>query len=132
MNTSYWIYIIVGGLVLVVFWRLSRKSLSNIVDNALKDKDIQPILQAIESRSGDSQPNGYNLAIRRLWDSYQRSLAIELVVELAKKHGDEKIAQYWLKQVMTVEPKMAQESFSKEFLDAYYKPEVAAQCGKVG
>ncbi len=79
-----------------------------------------------------SQPAAFNHAVRRLWDSYQRLLAIELIKELAQIYGEKPITQYWLKQVLTVEPQLAKQNLPKEFLDNYYQPEVAAQCGNAG
>ena len=119
-------------LTLFTLWRLLIPSMDKIVDQAVKQKDLGLIGQAIEKRSANSRPTAYNHAIRRMWDSYQRPMAIKLVKNLAENFPDSNISQYWIKQILTVEPGMAKESFSKEFLSHYYKPEVAAQCGQVG
>ncbi len=121
-----------GGIGAFVLWRLLRPSLDGAVQRAIAGEDLQPIMEVLEKRSTSAQPTGYNHAIRRLWDSYQRPMALSLVRELAKNHGTSNIAQYWIKQVMVVEPALAKEGFSKEFLDTYFQPEVAAQCGPVG
>jgi hypothetical protein len=55
-----------------------------------------------------------------------------LVLELARNHGSANIAQYWIRQVLTVEPQMAKEKFSKDFLRNHYQPEVAVKCGQIG
>jgi len=126
-------WIVMGGAVgAFVLWRILKPSLDGAVQRAIAAEDLQPILEAIEKRSTAAQPAGYNHAIRRLWDSYQRPMALELVRELAKNHGTTNIAQYWIKQVMVVEPALAKKGFSKDFLDTYFQPEVAAQCGPVG
>ena len=55
-----------------------------------------------------------------------------MVKELAQRHESCSISQYWINQVLSVEPNMAKETFGKDFLDSHYKPEVAAKCGHVG
>ena len=52
--------------------------------------------------------------------------------ELAARYGDARIAQYWLRQALTVEPAISREIFSRAFVTEHYQPEVAAQCGPVG
>ena len=125
-------WVIIGAVLTIFFiWRLLIPSLDKIVDQAVKQKDLDVIEQAIKKRSENSRPTLYNHAVRRMWDSYQRPMAINLVKNLAENFPDSNISQYWIKQILTVEPGMAKESFSKEFLSNYYKPEVAAQCGPV-
>ena len=132
MPPVFWIAIAAGVIVLFMLSKVLMPSLDKVVGQAAKQNDTGPILEAIAKMSAGSQPSAYNRAIRRLWDGYQRPLATELVVELAKNHGDSNIAQYWIKQVMTVEPQMAREKFSREFIKNHYQPEVAAKCGQVG
>ncbi len=71
----------------------------------------------------------FQAAIAWLWANWQRPLAAELSVHFAKQHGAEKITQFWVRQVMEVEPLTAQKTFDKKFLEQYYRPEVAKQCG---
>lgn len=125
---------IVLGVALIGFlvYRAMVPSLDRVVDRAVGAQDVTPIVETIVKKSERARPNAFNHAIRRLWDNYHRDLAVKLVKELAFDHGTSAITQYWLKQVMTVEPKMARKSFSKDFLHTYYMPEVAAKCGHVG
>jgi hypothetical protein len=126
-------WVIIGAVLTAFFiWRMLIPNLDKIVDQAVKLKDLGLIDQAIKKRSKNSRPTLYNHAVRRMWDSYQRPMAIDLVKSLAENFPDSNITQYWIKQILSVEPGMAKESFSKEFLSHYYKPEVAAQCGQVG
>lgn len=132
MPPIVWIAIAAGVIVLFLLSKVFMPSLDKVVGLSAKQNDNRPILEAISKMSAGAQPSAYNRAIRRLWDGYQRPLATELVVELAENHGESNIAQYWIKQVMTVEPQMAREKFSKEFIKDHYQPEVAAKCGQVG
>ena len=132
MPPIVWIAIAAGVLALFLLSKVFMPSLAKVVDQSAKQKDARPILEAISRMNAGARPSAYNRAIRRLWDGYQRPLAAELVVELARNHGDANIAQYWIRQVMTVEPHTAKDKFSKEFLKNHYQPEVAAQCGQAG
>ena len=78
------------------------------------------------------QPNAYNVAIRSIWDAYQRPLACELVRELGSRHPSARITQYWIKQALEVEPEAARRILGEEFLNDVYRPEVARQCGSFG
>ena len=65
---------------------------------------------------------------------FERSqcFALSLIQFLARDYGTTPIAQYWIQQALQVEPAMAKRSFTQEFLDTYFQPEVAAKCGQVG
>ncbi len=131
MVTAFWM-IVVAIVVGFVVWKLMIPSLAAPVREAREQGEPGPIVAAVEKLRPSARPTAYNHAIRQLWDSYERPLAIELVKELAEKHSKALIAQYWLKQVQQVEPELARKQISREFLNTYYKPEVAAQCGPVG
>jgi hypothetical protein len=131
MDVLFWIAL---GISLFGFWlyRLKVPSLDSLVDRAIRQNDLSSVVKAIEARREKAQPAAYNRAIRRMWDGYQRKQAVELVKELVKNFPSVPISQYWIRQVLTVEPVMAKKGLSKQFLDTYYKPEVAARCGPVG
>jgi len=131
MISIFGIVIGVIFLALVVF-QMGAGSLTKQVDHAAKTNNLVPVLEQIRKKSRDAQPAAFNLAIRRLWDQYHRPLAIELVKELAQDHKDAPITQYWLNQVLTVEPAMAKNLLSHEFVEAHFLPDVAAKCGPVG
>lgn len=131
MTTAFWIAIGIAVLVIII-WRMMIPSLSGVINEAKEKNDITPIVEAVDQLKPSAQPAAYNHAIRRIWDDYERPLAITLVKELARKHHSTLIAQYWLKQVMQVEPQMAREQIDKEFFEKYYQAELAAQCGPVG
>ncbi|MBN2493104.1 MAG: hypothetical protein JXR96_00830 [Deltaproteobacteria bacterium] len=130
---AFAIWIGVGALIAaVIVWRLFVPSLDRIIDAAIREGDLAPILSAIARKSESAQPAAYNHAIRRLWDGFQRKEAAELLRHMVRDFGTAPIAQYWLKQVMTVEPSIARNQLGKKFYETYYLPDLAAQCGPVG
>jgi hypothetical protein len=107
-------------------------SLAAPLAEARKRGEIEPVVEAVGALKPNAQPAAYNHAIRQLWDSYERPLAIELIKVLVENHSSALIAQYWLQHAMQVEPQMARDQISREFLKIYFQPEVAASCGPVG
>ena len=81
-------------------------------------------------RTGDLAP-AWDQAIKALWQGYEREAAARLTVEAAQR-CDAKIIQYWMKQIMEIEPGIASRVFTQAFLDAHFNPEVAASCGRCG
>jgi hypothetical protein len=127
------IWIIVGVVfVAIIAWRLMIPSLTGVIREALDKHDVTPVIEAVEALKVSMRPTAYNHAIRRIWDAYERELAVDLIKHLARNHNDSLIAQYWLKQLMQVEPALAKRHLSSEFVKRYYQPEVAASCGPVG
>ncbi len=124
-----------GAAIVVLVLIISKvfaPSLEAEAQKVIDGGDLNALLESLAKRSEAAQPNAYNRVIRRLWDAYQREKAIPLVRALVEKHGEAQIAQYWLQQVRTVEPELAQASFDEAFLAAHHRPEVAATCGPVG
>jgi hypothetical protein len=127
----YW-----GGTVVLVLllmaWSRLAPSVGSLVRQAAKSGDLAPLLAALTKKRPAAQPTAFNHAIRLLWEMYERPLALELVKELAARHGNAKIAQYWLNQALTTEPDISRKVFSRAFVSEHYRPEVAAQCGPAG
>ncbi|RME28790.1 MAG: hypothetical protein D6806_02335 [Deltaproteobacteria bacterium] len=128
-----WIFVAVAGIVLiVVMLKVTSPGLGKAVDRAVQQDDITPIVEAVEKKPEAERPSAYNHAIRMLWNTYHRGLAAKLIRHLAQKHVEVPIAQYWLKQIMQVEPRLAKQELGDDFLHRHYMPEVAASCGPVG
>jgi len=123
---------VVAVIVILVLWSRFAPSIGSLVNRAAKSGDLSPLLSALTKKRPAAQPTAFNQAIRLLWDMDERPLALELVKELAERYGDAKIAQYWLKQALTIEPAISSKVLSKAFVTQHYQPEVAAQCGPVG
>ena len=132
MSPVAWLAIIAAAVAVFFLYRVFKTPLDKVVDVALEKQEVGMILDAINDLRESARPAGYNRAIRRLWDKYHRPLAVEIVKDLASKHAEIPIAQYWLKQVITVEPALAKRKFTKKFLRTYYQPEIAAKCYHVG
>ncbi|HOX44761.1 MAG TPA: hypothetical protein PK668_14275 [Myxococcota bacterium] len=128
-----WIGVGVGaGIFFFLLLSILRPNLDRLVARAVQSGELGELQGFIEKRREGSQPAAYNYAIRRLWDGYHRELAARLARELARNFGTVPIAQYWLQQILQVEPAIASEQFDQEFLATYFVPEVAARCGKAG
>ncbi len=128
-----WIGIGVGAAIAAwVLWQALRPNLDRLVAQAVKTGELGELQRFIEGRREGAQAAAYNYAIRRLWDAYHRELAARLARELARNFGTVPISQYWLRQILQVEPGIAKDQFDKEFLATYYVPEVAARCGPAG
>ena len=101
------------------------------MEHARDTGDVGPLAQAIAATPERGQGNQWDQAIGQLWRTYERDTAALLVIEAARA-CDHSIIQYWINQVMTVEPEIARERFTPEFLTEYYRPEIASQCGRCG
>jgi hypothetical protein len=130
--STYFLVAVIALAVIAILWRVLAPSLDRAVARAVKEEDIQPLVDTILQMSPKAQPDAFNHAIRRLWDDYQRPLAAQVVRALGVHHSAASIAQYWLQQVQSVEPELARDVFDREFLEAHYRPEVAATCGEFG
>ena len=111
---------------------MRTSALDGAIIRAVERHDPTPVTHAIDAMRTGDRPTAYHHAIARLWEKFERKLACELIVELAENHHDTHIAQYWLREAMATEPAIARDRFAESFLSEYYKPEVAAQCGKFG
>jgi hypothetical protein len=128
-------WVLVGSVALVVLVVLCSRfapSMASLVRRAANSGDLDPVLAALAKKRPAAQPTAFNHAIRLLWDMDERPLALELVKELATRNSQARIAQYWLREALTVEPAISREVFSRAFVTEHYRPEVAAQCGPVG
>ena len=109
-----------------------RTPIDREVRRAMSSGDTQPLLSALLDRPENQQPNLFHRAINLLWCSHNRELALELIEVLASRHKEEKIAQYWLGQSLSVEPALTRSRMSETFIESHFRPEVAARCGSSG
>ncbi len=120
--------VLIGG-----FFMLRRASgLGPMLKKAIEMDDIQPLVDHANSMPKSVRSAFYQSAIGQLWDSWNRPLAARVIREYALHHGEERICQYWIKQVLEVEPLAAQRWFDEEFLKRHFRPEVAKSCGRTG
>lgn len=131
MSPLVWtlVAVAVGAALL---WRLLGGGLDRDIARALALKDTAALVDRLDKVGAATRPDAYNRAIKRLWDGYERALALQLVRRLAELHRDCRIAQYWLSQAQSVEPGLSRQFLDPQFLEAHYQPQVAATCGHVG
>ncbi len=118
-----------GALFLLWLWRGRGPSLITVVKEAEAQQDIKPIMTAVEKLSGKRRSYFMQQTIEILWRKWERELAANVIEQFAKLHPEEKISQYWIRQVLEFEPKAAKKAFTSSFLDNHYQADVAAMCG---
>lgn len=122
------------GVLLVAFLgriALESSNLESAIDDALDGDDVEPIVDAVTAAPEDKQPTHWDYALGQLWQAYAREQAAELVMRAAEE-SDATILQYWIQQVIQVEPAIARDVFTDAFLAEHFEPDVAARCGKSG
>jgi hypothetical protein len=128
-------YSIIGvAVVIAIALALSRSSaqntaLSRAVAKAEKTGDVEPLVEAIRQKPSAKQPVEWDQALDTLWQRYARREAA-IAIMAAAQQTDARIIQYWIRQVLEVEPEIANDVFDQAFIDEYFDPEVAAQCEK--
>ncbi len=123
-----------GALALVsVIWFVRRgPSAIDLARQAAKSGDLGALLKAIADLPAAARSPFFHAAIGYLWSNWQRPLAAALTREYVEQCPDEKLCQYWMKQVLEVEPHVARETFDEPFLATFFRPEVAKSCGSGG
>lgn len=115
----------------VVAAKVRPMTLQRALKPAREQGDITLVVQFIERKAKGSQTTAWDQALTALWNSYHREAAAELAMEAARR-TDAPVVQYWLRQVLEVEPEIAQARFTAEFMLEHFDPEVAASCGRCG
>lgn len=125
--------IAIGLAVLLFLGRMAFETsqLEDALAEARSSGDLEGLVEAVEAAPADKRPTKWDYALDQLWNAYERETAAELVVEAAPR-SDATILQYWIQEVLQVEPKIADRVFSEEFLERHFDPEVASRCGKSG
>lgn len=124
--------VVAVSLIGYITYRKLTPSLDTMLEKAIQSQDITQVLAWIAKKSESQRPTLYNHAVRALWDRYERKLAVQVTRDLASKHKEARITQYWLKQIQQVEPRLAKEQLGVEFYEAFFMPELAARCGSAG
>ena len=130
------IFLIIAGVVIalaiLIMFSSKGKSLGKLISEARKTGDIKPIVEAIEADKTGDQPTSYNVAIKTLWDGYERELAMGLIRELLERYDTTPIAQKWLQDALGVEPELARKVMGKDFIDAHFHEAIAQGCAGCG
>lgn len=124
------ILIIAGVLFVLVILVLSMKgnSLGKAIKQARKTGDIKPVIKAIEEDKTGDLATSYNIAIKSLWDGYDRELAMDLIHALLERDDKAPISQKWLQDALTIEPELARKQLGKDFIDSHFHEEIAKGC----
>jgi hypothetical protein len=128
-----WMWVMFGaaafGVVAAVGFRGS--ALSRALKHARKTGEVADLAEVIATSPDKGQATRWDHAINSLWQGYSREAATLLVVEAATR-SDADIVQYWIGQILQVEPEFAGQHFSEDFLAEHFEPEVASRCGRKG
>lgn len=129
MSQIWWLLLAIAGMV-IALRLLGTGKLGSALKQARKTGEVAGVIAAIEGTSEKKHPNMWDQAIGNLWEEYHREEAMDLMIAGARR-TDAPIIQFWIKKALEVEPKMAEQQFSEEFLNTYYKPRIANKCGRV-
>jgi hypothetical protein len=122
------------GITVVIALFLGRTAtetsqVSDAIARARQTGEIDGLVEIVEAHPPDKRATKWDHVLGELWQAYARREAAKLVVEAAQR-SDDTILQYWIRQVLEVEPDIAQEVFTEAFLEEHFRPDVAARCGK--
>ena len=127
------IWLVIGVIVTAAII-LSSKSKGGLARSLVKARatgEVGGLVAAIEASPEASRATLWDQAIGALWADYAREAATHLIMAGAQR-SEADILQYWIQRVMEVEPELAHEHFSEDFLAEYFRPQVAAGCGRCG
>ena len=105
---------------------------SSPIKQARKAKDPTPLIEELAKKGEPARPTSFNRTFQQLWEAYDRDLAAQFLKASIPLMADARIVQYWIKQIMEVEPEISEELFDPDFLALHYRPDIAASCGKFG
>lgn len=131
MTTTIWICCAVGAIALVAVPMARPNAKKRALARARATGDLGGLIAWVEAKPLVAQADAWDQLLLGLWQRYERELAARVIMEAAPR-SDAKIVQHWIAQVLSIEPELAQEIFTQEFLAKHFRPDVAAQCGKCG
>ncbi len=123
-------WIVLLGVAIAAWALLARRGPSALAAarEAVARDDLAPVLTVVATLPPERRGAFFHAAIRELWGAWHRPLAARLVREFATQCPDDTLCQYWLQQVLQIEPGVARDAFDEAFLTAVYRPEVAKSC----
>jgi hypothetical protein len=130
MFNLWWLVFVIAAVVFVLR-RFGANGMGKELDRAHRTGELAGLVAVIAASPVHQQPTLWDQAIGSLWNEYARETATRLVMEAAAR-SDAAIVQFWINKVMEVEPEIAFTFFTEDFLASYFRPEIAAQCGRRG
>ena len=103
-------------LAFIIFSSFASNSMGKALKLARETKNAQPVIDEIDKDPKADIESLYNGAIKKLWDSYDREIATDLVKAFLERKDNVHIAQYWLQTVLSVEPEIARERLGADFI----------------
>ena len=127
----WWLLGVVAvGVAVAMAFR--RDPLTRAVETAISTADVKPVAEHVDGVPLASRHTAFDQAMRNLWERYERGLAARLARATAKPIATALVTQYWIKQILEVEPDVGREVFDDGFLEEVYHPDIAARCGRFG
>ncbi len=125
------VFTVAAVLLFFVSQASQGAKLSTAVEQTRRTGSPEPVVEFVTAAPEERRPTHWDDALGQLWQAYARVEAARLVMAAARR-SDATILQYWIKRVLEVEPRIADEVFTESFLAAHYRPRVADRCGKSG
>lgn len=130
MTELWWIFLLIVAVMAALKF-LGTNGLDRALKVVRANGSVAAVVTVIEEAPEGKRATMWDQAIGTLWREYRREEAFELMMEGAIR-SEAPIVQYWLRNAMEVEPEMASLKFNQEFLETYFRPSVAAKCGRCG
>lgn len=131
MSTTVVALVGVVFVVALVLPIVRPRGIDGLLRQVRKTGDLRPLAVALTTAPEAKRADTIDQTFTRLWNGYERDTAAKLLVEIAPQ-SDAMIVQYWMRQVLEIEPEIAAEVFSMEFVEEHFNPEVASKCGRCG
>jgi len=123
-----------AGLVIlvgIVVPMMRPKGIDSLMRDAKRSGDLTPLAAMLAAAPENTQADKIDQTCTKLWNSYEREATARLLVEIAPL-SCAPIVQYWIKQVLEIEPEIAAQVFTVGFMEEQFNPDVASKCGRCG
>ena len=131
MTTTFATLFGIVVLVALVVPMVRPRGVDSMIRQARKDGDLSKLSRMLCATPLATRADSIDQVCTRLWNLYERELVAELLTKIAPS-TDDMIVQYWMRQVLEIEPEIAAETFTIGFLEEHFNPEVASKCGRRG
>ena len=99
----------IAGLVIlvgIVVPIMRPRGIDSLMKDAKRSGDLTPLAAMLAATPENARADKIDQACTKLWNAYEREATARLLVEVAP-HSDAPIVQYWIKQVLEIEPTVA-------------------------
>lgn len=130
MNIPGVVLVTLALVVLAIAARMRGKSAA-LLKRVKATGEVDGYVAYVMKHPEEKRANLWDQAITQLWRGYERETAMAMMKAAAVKSGAP-VVQFWIRQALEIEPELAAQELGQEFLQEYFRPEVAAKCGRVG